>query len=901
MAVQETDQPQAETSKSHSLRDVLDEINIQSGAVEMDKLQSKPAQLDSSQLQTSDDGSPHTGPLQPLSSTVSEAEKQNDQLPRQPHLPRASSRQTTPEDKLNFRQSLEELLREHELDPNFPQEILQRARNALKGHKANGYVDPEVAQSLMHDIEEHKKLSENNSPYAEVRAIVDPTDDSSLPVGTFRVFLLGTFFTIAGTAIQQFFTLRMPNIGISTAVVQILSQPIGVLLARILPTRRIGFRSWRWSLNPGPFNQKEHILIAMMANVSFGGNSTGAYITKIIQVLTLDQFFGEKILSNSIAWQITTLLATQLIGFGCAGVARRFLVYPSPMIWQRPLANIALTKALFDDGHHRGESVHGWTMSRYRFFHICFCAMFLWFWMPNYLFKALALFNWTTWIAPGSVTLAIITGSTCGLGLNPLPTLDWNIASYLADPIVTPLFTLANFSFGMAVAGFLIGPAMYFSNVWNQGHLPINSNKIFDNTGGRYHLSRILHSNMTFNEEGYKAYSVPWMSTMEVIKITSHFCVYSSIPVYIFLWHRHDVMRSLKAIFARKSRGEQFNDIHNRLMAAYKECPHWWYLIVLVSSFVLACVSVSQWPTGMPIWAVVLAIVFTAILQIPIGILAAISNVEVSTVILSKVIGGYALEGQPVPNMIFNMYTFMSTSQSIGFIQDLKMAHYAKIPPRWAFAAQIYATVLAGFVALWVNNWVLHNVEDLCTENQKDRFTCPHAYSYFLSTVVWGVIGPRRLFGSGGQYETLTYFIPLAIAVPVVCWLLIKRWPDSVWRKLNPPLLFCGATVWAPYNWSYMQGTLALAFFFNFYIKRRYQDWWSRYAYVLSSSFTAGIGVAGLIIFMCLQKWDLEIDWIGNTIGNLGVDRGGFVNDQGERVKCAALPIPERGHFETGF
>lgn len=40
-----------------------------------------------------------------------------------------------------------------------------------------------------------------------------------------------------------------------------------------------------------------------------------------------------------------------LLGFGLAGLARRFLVYPSFCIWPRSLATIALNQSL-----HNGKS-----------------------------------------------------------------------------------------------------------------------------------------------------------------------------------------------------------------------------------------------------------------------------------------------------------------------------------------------------------------------------------------------------------------------------------------------------------------------------------------------------------------------------------------------------------------
>lgn len=45
-------------------------------------------------------------------------------------------------------------------------------------------------------------------------------------------------------------------------------------------------------------------------------------------------------------------------------------------------------------------------------------------WFPGYLFQALSYFNWMTWINPTNVVLAVVTGSVCGLGINPLNSFD---------------------------------------------------------------------------------------------------------------------------------------------------------------------------------------------------------------------------------------------------------------------------------------------------------------------------------------------------------------------------------------------------------------------------------------------------------------------------------------------
>ncbi|RSL55271.1 hypothetical protein CEP53_007169 [Fusarium sp. AF-6] len=99
-----------------------------------------------------------------------------------------------------------------------------------------------------------------------------------------------------------------------------------------------------------------------------------------------------------------------------------------------------------------------------------------------------------------------------------------------------------------------------------------------------------------------------------------------------------------------------------------------------------------------------------------------------------------------------------------------------------------------------------------------------------MSTVMWGCIGPRRLFGPGAPYAAITYLMPLGLVFPIIVYYLGKRSPRSFWKNVNSPIFLAGPLGWAPFNWSYIQGGVLLAFVFNYYIKRRYTAWWEKYA-----------------------------------------------------------------------
>lgn len=74
------------------------------------------------------------------------------------------------------------------------------------------------------------------SPYPEVRAVTFPFDDPTIPVETFRVYLIGIIWTGIGAVINQFFAERQPSISLAMSVVQVFLYPSGLLCEWILPS-----------------------------------------------------------------------------------------------------------------------------------------------------------------------------------------------------------------------------------------------------------------------------------------------------------------------------------------------------------------------------------------------------------------------------------------------------------------------------------------------------------------------------------------------------------------------------------------------------------------------------------------------------------------------------------------
>ena len=131
---------------------------------------------------------------------------------------------------------------------------------------------------------------EENSPIEEVALTVPVGDDPETPVLTFRMWVLGTASCALLSFLNQFFWYRKEPLTITAISAQIAVVPLGRLMAAALPDRAFlrGTR-WEFSLNPGPFNVKEHVLITIFAN-------SGAGTVYAIHVITAVRvFYGKHI------------------------------------------------------------------------------------------------------------------------------------------------------------------------------------------------------------------------------------------------------------------------------------------------------------------------------------------------------------------------------------------------------------------------------------------------------------------------------------------------------------------------------------------------------------------------------------------------------------------------------
>lgn len=201
-----------------------------------------------------------------------------------------------------------------------------------------------------------------------------------------------------------------------------------------------------------------------------------------------------------------------------------------------------------------------------------------------------------SWIAPENINLNAITGFNNGLGMNPWPTFDWNILLFdKMDPLMVPFFNTINKFVGMFIASFVI-MGLWYSNTWNTGYLPINSNKVYDHYGKAYNVTRAINAKGLFDADKYEAYSPADLAAGNLTVYLFFFAIYSATLSYAYLYHRHEIMMGFRNLSKRKSQKEsgEYTDIHNRLMSVYPEGQSPTPTPTIIFTLILICLSATS-------------------------------------------------------------------------------------------------------------------------------------------------------------------------------------------------------------------------------------------------------------------------------------------------------------------
>ncbi|RWV88355.1 hypothetical protein GW17_00049566 [Ensete ventricosum] len=147
----------------------------------------------------------------------------------------------------------------------------------------------------------------DDSPIEQVRLTVPPTDDKTLQALTFRTWAIGIPICAIASVFSALSDFRQQILYLSPICINIIVLILGKLMANSFPNKvvRVPCTKWGFSLNPGPFNLKEHVVTNMLANSAtypFG-----------FDIVSISKIFYHK----DIPWLPTMLLVLSIQVIAC--------------------------------------------------------------------------------------------------------------------------------------------------------------------------------------------------------------------------------------------------------------------------------------------------------------------------------------------------------------------------------------------------------------------------------------------------------------------------------------------------------------------------------------------------------------------------------------------------------
>lgn len=181
---------------------------------------------------------------------------------------------------------------------------------------------------------------------------------------------------------------------------------------------------------------------------------------------------------------------------------------------------------------------------------------------------------------------------------------------------------------------------------------------------------------------------------------------------------------------------------------------------------------------------------------------------------------------------------------------------------------QLIGTIVASacyFTTAW---WLLSSVEHICDPDllpEGSPWTCPGDDVFYNASIIWGVVGPLRMFTKFGNYGQMNWFFLIGLIAPFPVWWLSQKFPEKKWIGLIHMPIILGATQKLPparavhyICWG------SVGIFFNWYVYKKCKQWWAKHTYILSAALDAGLAFMGVLLYFTLQSHDIiGAEWWG--------------------------------------
>lgn len=188
------------------------------------------------------------------------------------------------------------------------------------------------------------------------------------------------------------------------------------------------------------------------------------------------------------------------------------------------------------------------------------------------------------------------------------------------------------------------------------------------------------------------------------------------------------------------------------------------------------------------------------------------------------------------------------------------------------FCLQFIGTLVASSISFGTAWWLLVTIPNICDESKLpdgSPWTCPGDDVFYNASIIWGIVGPKRMFTKDGIYPGMNWFFLIGLLAPVPVWLLARKFPNHKWIELiNMPLIIASCSGLPPARAVNYITWGIVGIFFNFYVYNKFKAWWARHTYILSAALDAGVAFMGVMLYFALQTygtfgpawWGLDAD-----------------------------------------
>jgi len=696
--------------------------------------------------------------------------------------------------------------------------------------------------------------NENSSNPLDEMTVLDfeIREDGSQRTITFRSILIGILVSILGASIEEVFVFKPIHIQVHTLFLQLVAFILGNLFASIP-----GPHWW----NPGTLETKEVVFSVIMAA------SASAGVVGVELIATQDVIFHKKMPAII---SIMTLLSSQLIGYGIAGLLRPILVYPAQITYPAVLPIVALFQSM--------SSQSETTVKQLSFFKKLIVAISLYEIIPTYLAPALqAISVWCLTLPKVPAITNLFGGSLPGEGIGLMAfSADWTLVGSLS-PLYVPLLAQMTEWLAFFVC-IIIYSAAYTGNWFNGGHLPFISFTMFDKEGNPYNLTALVKKDGTGDAEVINRFGPPFFPTSMVLAF-SFLCMASAASITIGGYT--SIVSALENKKQMRLHGKIARPCpHREITKKMREFPAYSYVIILLGAIAMAFLASHLADSGLSPGGLATSLVTSFVLALAAGYFYGTIGLQLLTGPVTQLLGGIFFPGNASGLLWFTMYGSTSVQQCVLMLNDLKLGTYMHLAPFSVVMAQLIGTLTGGVVHTLVMMSIVNS--------QRDVLLMPRGNGIFSGTslsvmatqaTAWGLFS-RAIFFPGKIYAIMLYALIIGFFVPVPFFIFNRFFPNSVLAKVNASVFIAGlAHVVVGAN-SGRFTALVVGFISQFYLRKYHFKWYKKYNYILCAALDGGTQITVVLLAFFFQ---------GGAGFQVKIPTY-FLNPQGTRDYCKIFP-----------